>query len=104
MNKLLLTLFLLTACTQNQPAPNNQIPQQLSDNQILITTQGMVCDFCASGLERLFGYHDAVNNVAIDFDTGSVLLNIHPNKIITDDAIKDVITGNGFDLVSIKRD
>ena len=49
--------------------------QGLSDSQIaVISVQGMVCDFCARGIEKMFKLDPKVKKIDVDLSKGKVLV------------------------------
>ena len=71
------------------------------DHDIIANVNGMVCDFCAQSLEKVFGKEDSVNNIAVDLDTQQVIIDIKDNQDLSDEKIKELINWAGYDLISI---
>ena len=74
-----------------------------SGKTIVAHVEGMVCDFCARGLEKVFGKKDAVKNIIVSLEQGTVTIQMHPNKNLSDDEIVKIIKGNGINTTSINR-
>jgi copper chaperone CopZ len=70
---------------------------------ILASVNGMVCAFCATGIEKSFKKQAAVDTVTVDLDKKLVTLNTKPDKTLDDAAIKKVIADAGYAVVSIER-
>lgn len=68
-----------------------------------ITVNGMVCAFCAQGLEKSFGKMDAVSKTDVNLDAMQVTLTIKDGKKLDDAAIERAIKENGLDTVKIER-
>ena len=68
-----------------------------------VTVNGMVCAFCAQGLERSFGKLDAVEKIKADLDNMTVTISIKTGKQLDDIAIQKAIKDNGLDTVKIER-
>lgn len=68
-----------------------------------ITVNGMVCAFCAQGLEKSFGKMSAVDKVNVSLDNMLVTIYIKDGQALGDDAIKQTIKENGLDTVTIER-
>ena len=75
----------------------------LDNNQIaLVSVQGMVCDFCARGIEKTFGKDKSVSKIDVDLASGKVLL-AYPAGINIDIAdIKEKILNNGLNTTDIQ--
>jgi copper chaperone CopZ len=74
--------------------------------QTLITAKvnGMVCDFCARAVTKVFGKQDAVENVHVDLDNGEIHVTLQPGAEISDEKVADLVRKSGYDLVSIDRE
>jgi len=70
---------------------------------ILINVKGMVCSFCAQGIEKKFKSHTAIKNVNVNLEKSKVRLVIKPNKRIDDNKIKDIIVNAGYNIDKIER-
>ncbi len=70
---------------------------------ILATVNGMVCAFCATGIEKSFKKQAAVDTVKVDLEKKIVTLNTKPDKTLDDTVIKKVIADAGYAVVGIER-
>lgn len=70
---------------------------------ILASVNGMVCAFCATGIEKSFKKQAAVDTVTVDLDKKLVTLHTKPDKTLDDAAIKKVIADAGYAVVGIER-
>mgnify|MGYP003393313207 CR=1 FL=1 len=68
-----------------------------------VTVNGMVCAFCAQGIEKSFGQMDEVASSKADLDNRLVTISIKPTKKLADAAIEKAIRDNGLDPVKIER-
>jgi hypothetical protein len=75
----------------------------LDKSQIaLVSVQGMVCDFCARGIEKTFGKDKTVSKIDVDLASGKVLL-AYPIGVEIDQAgIKKKILNNGLNTTDIQ--
>lgn len=69
----------------------------------LVRVNGLVCDFCAQGIQKVFGKKDEVQKVDVNLTEKLVTINFKPKKTMSDEIIKELITGNGFTVVGIER-
>lgn len=72
--------------------------------QVNVKVNGMVCDFCARALEKVFGREDAVNNINVDLDTGIVGVALKPGQNMDDEKLKTLILDSGYNVAEIKRE
>ena len=70
---------------------------------ILASVNGMVCAFCATGIEKSFQKQAAVDTVKVDLEKKLVTLNTKPDKTMDDAVIKKVIADAGYAVVKIER-
>jgi copper chaperone CopZ len=68
-----------------------------------VTVNGMVCAFCAQGLERTFGKMDAISKTDVNLDEMRVTLTIKDGKQLDDATIESAVKENGLDTVKIER-
>jgi copper chaperone CopZ len=78
-------------------------PAAHASETVLVKVNGLVCDFCAQGIQKVFGKKDEVQKVNVNLTEKLVTINFKPKKTMSDDAIKELITGNGFTVVGIER-
>ena len=69
----------------------------------VVNVNGMVCDFCARGLEKVFKSEKAVSKIVVDLDESIVSIRKKPDKILTDTRIKELILKNGYSVEKIRR-
>ena len=63
---------------------------------------GLVCDFCARGIEKSFSKDMNLKKIDVDLSKGKVLLAYDLEKIISFDEIKKLIVENGQNATGIK--
>ena len=74
----------------------------LKDSQIaVVNVKGMVCDFCARGIEKTFKKDISVKKIDVDLSKGKVLIAYNNNKKIKFDEIKEKILINGQNAIDM---
>ena len=68
-----------------------------------VKVDGLVCDFCARALEKVFGKRDDVEGIKVDLDNGNVMVAMKPGKTIDDAILTKLITDSGYNVRSIER-
>ena len=72
----------------------------LSNSQVaVVNVNGMVCDFCARGIERTFVRDKTVKKVDVDLERGKVLIAYTKDKEINFEDIKNKILANGQNAI-----
>ena len=93
-----LSLILLTFCIGSAYA-----------NTIKIGVEGMVCDFCAQSIEKVFLKQAGVEKVDVNLDIGKVTVKMadvfeDDEDGISDERIKQLFLDAGYDVSKIERD
>ena len=74
----------------------------LKNSQIaVVNVQGMVCDFCARGIEKTFKKDKHVKKIDVDLSKGKVLIAYNKNQEIKFDDIKEKILINGQNAIDM---
>ena len=72
----------------------------LTNSQVaVVNVNGMVCDFCARGIEKTFVKDKAVKKIDVDLERGKVLIAYTKEKEIDFDEIKNKILVNGQNAI-----
>ena len=74
------------------------------DNNIIavVSVQGMVCDFCARGIEKTFSKDQRVSKIDVDLASGKVLLAFSGADDIDSADIRKKILNNGLNTTDIQ--
>lgn len=70
---------------------------------ITTTVNGMVCAFCATGIEKTFRKQPEVASVKVDLPKKQVVIKTKPGKTLSDGKIKEVVTYSGYTMGKINR-
>lgn len=70
---------------------------------ITIQVKGMVCGFCAQGIEKKFKALSEIAKVDVSLETKLVSLDTKEGKDVSDDQIKKIVTESGYEIVKIER-
>jgi mercuric ion binding protein len=93
MRRILLTLTILIALSGSILAET-----------ITTTVNGMVCAFCATGIEKTFRKQSEVATVKVDLPKKRVVITTKPGKTLSDGKIKEVVTYSGYSMGKIIRE
>jgi copper chaperone CopZ len=78
-------------------------PRAAQAEAISVQVKGMVCAFCAQGIEKKFKENPDVSKVSVSLQTKLIDLEIKEGKVLSDENIKTVVTDSGYDVVKIER-
>ena len=74
----------------------DKFKKNLNNVQVaIINVQGMVCDFCARGIEKAFLKDTKVKKIDVDLENGKVVIAFSLDKKIEFEEIKEKILMNG---------
>ena len=93
MKKYLLTIMLVFALTA-----------AVSAETIRTTVNGMVCAFCATGIEKTFRNQSEVESVKVDLKEKLVTIKTKPGETLTDAKVKEIVTYSGYTMGKIVRE
>lgn len=71
---------------------------------ISVDVFGLVCDFCAQAIEKVFMKRDEVSGIKVDLANGFITIFTKQGKDLGDDLIKTLITDAGYNVDKINRD
>ena len=64
---------------------------------------GLVCDFCAQALNKVFKKTEQVESVDVDLDNGFVTVTLIEGGVLSDDEVKKLIRKSGYSFVGLER-
>jgi len=77
--------------------------KDLKDSKVaVVNVIGMVCDFCARGIEKTFNKDEFVHKVDVDLANGQVLIAYKADKLINQKEISELILANGQNVTGIE--
>jgi pentapeptide MXKDX repeat protein len=71
---------------------------------IVATVNGLVCDFCAQALKKVFKKEEAVKALNVDLDAGEVRIFLKEGQMLSDAVVAKLIRKSGYSLVETKRE
>ncbi|MEM1086255.1 MAG: heavy-metal-associated domain-containing protein [Pseudomonadota bacterium] len=77
--------------------------QTKAATQIVAKVNGMVCDFCARAVTKVFGKEEAVESINVDLDAGEIRVALKTGRDISDERVGELVKKSGYDLVSVAR-
>ena len=95
-----LTFLLFTLITHNKIKSQNKI-----ENEVLtISVHGLVCDFCARSIEKLFSKKESVKSIDVNLENMIITINLKKGKNLNNDIIRQLIKDSGYDVTEINRE
>ncbi|RYZ92214.1 MAG: heavy-metal-associated domain-containing protein [Proteobacteria bacterium] len=79
------------------------LPHFATAKPITVQVKGMVCAFCAQGIEKKLKALPDVNTVKVSLESKKVEIDTKLEKDISDDQLSKIITDAGYGVVKIER-
>ena len=76
----------------------------VSAETIRTNVNGMVCAFCATGIEKTFRKQSEVESVKVDLKEKLVTIKTKPGKTLSDAKVKEIVTYSGYTMGKISRE
>lgn len=76
--------------------------KKINKEKLVIKVKGMVCAFCAQGIEKNFNKRDEVKNTKVDLDNMEVFVELKKGKILREEVIKKIVVDAGFSYAGMK--
>lgn len=70
---------------------------------IEMNVDGLVCAFCAQGIEKKLRKEPACDDVVVSLEHQLVAVALKPGQDIGDDALRELLTEAGYTLRGVKR-
>ncbi len=70
-------------------------------NGVTANVNGLVCDFCARALEKVFSKREEFDSLNINLDEGIVNISFAEGKTMGDETVTKLITNSGYNVVSL---
>jgi mercuric ion binding protein len=74
----------------------------MAANTVKVTVNGMVCAFCAQGIEKRISKMDATKDVFVDLKKKTVAVEAKEGQVLDTKAISAEIIDAGYDVVKIE--
>lgn len=71
---------------------------------VVVDVLGVVCDFCATAMNKIFGKRDEVAAVYVDLDKKTLSLVIGEGEALSDKQIEKLAKKAGYRIAAIRRD
>lgn len=72
--------------------------------KITVDVNGMICDFCAQSLNKIFDEQESVEKIDINLDAQTVTIFTHDGQDISDAKINELVYYAGYDVRAIHRE
>ena len=98
-NLIIIILIILTLINEKKIKSQN-----IEENVVNVSVNGLVCDFCARSIEKLFNKEDSVEKVNIDLERMLITINLKQGRNLSNNIIRELVMDSGYDVIEINRD
>ena len=98
--KILILTFITTLLIATSPAFAQKNTGIQGD--AFVTVNGLVCDFCARALEKVFDKQEEINSIDVDLDEKIITLDFKDRQSMDEDTITKLITDSGYNVVEVR--
>tara|TARA_B100001741_G_scaffold246267_1_gene207624 strand:- start:336 stop:707 length:372 start_codon:yes stop_codon:yes gene_type:complete len=68
-----------------------------------VAVEGMVCDFCAQAIEKVFMKREEVAGITVNLDDQNVIISLKSEKDIENTIIEELFLNAGYNIQNIDR-
>lgn len=79
-------------------------PAQAETNSIRVDINGLVCDFCARALEKVFGKQESVRSIDVKLNEKLLTIHLKGEDTLDDATITKLVNDAGYDVRKIHRE
>ena len=97
MKKIILTVFFISILSASSHAVH-------PGGTVSVDVKGLVCDFCARALEKVFGAQEEVESIGVDLDTKVITIHFNEGLSLDDEIISKLIEDSGYNVERIIRE
>lgn len=79
--------------------------ENLKNNEVLyVSVNGLVCDFCARSIEKIFKKQKSVQSIGVDLEKMLITIYLKDGKNLSNELIKQLILDSGYEVVEVHRE
>ena len=82
---------------------NSYAQEKDMSSDIEVSVKGLVCDFCAQSIAKLFGKEKSVEAIDVNLDKGMIKIDLKEGYKMDDTKITKLITDSGYNVEGINR-
>ena len=79
-------------------------PAAYAEEVVKIGVNGMVCDFCARAIEKVFMKQEAVESIDVNLTDKLIKAVMKDGQTLDDETITNLVNDSGYAIADIKRE
>lgn len=100
MKQFMFTLAFAALTLVSGPAFANHHP---AGETITVSANGLICDFCARALEKVFKEREEVSGISVDLTKKTIVIDTTTARAIDDATVTKLVTDAGYTVTGITR-
>ncbi len=97
------TSFAQTHSHAGEMLEDTPVIEQTAAADVRIDVNGLVCDFCAQAIQKVFKRNDAIADVEVDLTEKVVSVWFADGTTLDDAALTKLVQDSGYNVVTIHR-
>ena len=97
--KFLIIFFILTFIHIFQIKSQNKTKTEILN----ISVKGLVCDFCARSIEKLFKKENSVEEIDVNLEKMLIIIRLKNGETLNNEKVIKLINDSGYDVQEINR-
>ena len=107
----IITIFFIHGLSANSLSDHNKVSilelkattGKVTSNIIKVSVNGLVCDFCAQSIEKVFMKKEEVKGINVNLEAQSVILFLKDKANLIDKEIYAILEDAGYSVENIRR-
>ena len=101
MKKIIIYLFILKFVFFNSSKVLSD--EQYNGDILQVYVNGLVCDFCARSIEKIFSKQQSVEGIKVNLKNMLITINLKENQKLSYEKITEMIKDSGYEIREIKN-
>jgi len=100
----LMMLFCLSVTALASETPEMKVGEVDPNGEVVeVKAFGLVCDFCANAIEKVFMRKDEVSGIDVSLEKHQILIALKEGQQLDDAEITKLVTDSGYNVKEINR-
>mgnify|MGYP001361684727 CR=1 FL=1 len=100
--KILLIIIFSTLCLIT-PLKSIKSKDQSNSEILKISVNGLVCDFCARSIEKMFKKRESVESINLNLEKMLITIKLKDSYNLNNEEITKLIENSGYEVTAINR-
>ena len=74
-----------------------------SDDKLYVEVNGLVCDFCARAVEKVFLKQEGVSDIDVNLKDKLLTIDLHDGAVLEDALVEKLVNDAGYSMVEVRN-